>query len=116
MIRTPIGRLRVISILEGISFLVLLGIAMPLKYIFDQPEAVRVVGLIHGLLALLFFFAVGHVWSARRWPFTRVLHALVASVIPFGAFVLEARLRREEQLSYDSTTAGARGRGPFSEL
>ncbi len=88
---------------------------MPLKYIFDQPEAVRVVGLIRGLLAL-FFFAVGHVWSARRWPFTRVLHALVASVIPFGAFVLEARLRREEQLSYSSTTVSARGRGPFSEL
>ena len=101
MIGTPIGRLRIVSILEGISFLVLLGIAMPLKYLADRPEMVRFVGLIHGLLALLFFIAVIHVWSARRWPFRRVLLALVASVMPFGAFVLEASLRREEQMSYD---------------
>ncbi len=99
---TPIGRLRVISILEGVSYLALLGIAMPLKYLADRPEAVRVVGMIHGILALLFFIAVLQVWSARRWPVRRVLAAFVASVIPFGAFVLEAILRREEQLSAET--------------
>ena len=99
---TPIGRLRVISILEGVSYLALLGIAMPLKYLADRPEAVRVVGMIHGILAVLFFIAVLQVWSARHWPVRRVLAALVASVIPFGAFVLEASLRREEQLSADA--------------
>ena len=99
---TPIGRLRVISILEGVSYLALLGIAMPLKYLAARPEAVRVVGMIHGILALLFFIAVLQVWSARRWPVRRVLSAFVASVIPFGAFVLEASLRREEQLSADA--------------
>ena len=102
MLTTPIGRLRVISILEGVSYLALLGIAMPLKYLADRPEAVRVVGMIHGILALLFFIAVLQVWSARRWPVRRVLSAFVASVIPFGAFVLEASLRREEQLSADA--------------
>ena len=99
---TPIGRLRVISILEGMSYLALLGIAMPLKYLADRPEAVRVVGMIHGILAVLFCIAVLQVWHARRWPFRRVLAAFVASVIPFGAFVLEASLRRDEQLSAEA--------------
>ena len=48
MTHTPIGRLRLVGIAEGISFLILLGIAMPLKYVWGQPLAVRIVGLIHG--------------------------------------------------------------------
>lgn len=96
MLRTAIGRLRAISLLEGISYLVLLGIAMPLKYLFDIPEAVRVVGSLHGGLTILFVLAVANAWIARRWPVARVLLALVASVIPFGAFALDKRLRREQ--------------------
>ena len=92
---TPIGRLRAVSLAEGVSYLVLLGIAMPLKYLAGQPEAVRVVGSLHGGLTILFLLAVAHVWLARRWGLVRVVVALVASVIPFGAFALETRLRRE---------------------
>ena len=95
--RTALWRLRAVSLLEGVSYLVLLGIAMPLKYLAGQPEAVRVVGSLHGFLTILFLVAVLNVWVARRWPVTRVLVALVASVIPFGAFALEAHLRREER-------------------
>ena len=94
---TPIGRLRAVSLAEGVSYLVLLGIAMPLKYLAGQPEAVRVVGSLHGGLTILFLLAVAHVWLARRWGLVRVVVALVASVIPFGAFALEAHLRREER-------------------
>lgn len=93
---TPIRRLRAVSLAEGVSYLALLGIAMPLKYLADSPEAVQALGALHGLLTVLFLGAVVHVWIARRWPVVRVLVALVASVIPFGAFALEARLRRED--------------------
>ncbi len=95
MLSTPIGRLRVISIVEGLSYLVLLGIAMPLKYLAGQPELVRFVGSLHGLLAILFVLAVVQVWFVRQWSLIKVLVALIASVIPFGAFFLEASLRRE---------------------
>lgn len=99
MLNSPIGRLRAVSLLEGVSFLLLLGVAMPLKYLAGEPEAVRLVGSIHGFLAVVFLLAVLHVWASRRWSVLRVLFALIASVIPFGAFVLEASLRREERSS-----------------
>jgi integral membrane protein len=80
--------------MEGASFLVLLGIAMPLKYLAGLPQAVRVVGMLHGLLFLLFVAAVVQVSVAKRWPPRRVLAALIASVLPFGPFVFDAHLRR----------------------
>ncbi len=102
MLNSPIGRLRAVSLLEGVSFLLLLGVAMPLKYLAGEPEAVRLVGSIHGFLAVVFLLAVLHVWVSRRWSVPRVLFALIVSVIPFGAFVLEASLRREERRSVRS--------------
>lgn len=95
MLNTSIGRLRLISLVEGVSFVLLLGIAMPLKYMAGMPEAVRVVGMAHGILWVMFIAAVIDVWATHRWPLSRVAGALVASVLPFGPFVLEARLRRE---------------------
>jgi integral membrane protein len=94
MLKTPIGRLRAIAFLEGVSYLLLLGIAMPLKYFADLPEAVKLVGSLHGLFFVLYIIAVAHVTVAVRWSIARVLGALAASVIPFGTFVLDARLRR----------------------
>jgi integral membrane protein len=81
--------------LEGVSFLVLLGIAMPLKYLAGKPWMVSVVGAAHGLLFLLFVAAVFQVAFTHRWPLMRVIGALAASVVPFGPFVLDAHLRRE---------------------
>ena len=91
------NRLRVVGWLEGISYLVLLGIAMPLKYLAGIPEMVRVVGWAHGLLFVVFIGAVAHTARTVRWPFGRVLGALAASVTPFGTFVLDAYLRRDLQ-------------------
>lgn len=80
--------------MEGASFLVLLGIAMPLKYLAGYPQMVRVVGMIHGVLFLLFVAAVIQVSVSMRWPLRRVLAAFAASVLPFGPFVFDAHLRR----------------------
>ena len=97
MLKTAIGRLRVISLLEGVSFLVLLGIAMPLKYAAGIPEAVKVVGWAHGVLFVLFLLALGDAQAAGRWPLSRIAGAFIAAVLPFGSFVLERKLRAESQ-------------------
>ncbi len=97
MLRTPIGRLRVIAFVEGISFLLLLGVAMPLKYFAGMPETVKTAGWIHGVLFMLYLFAVAEVTVRRHCSFALAVGALVASLIPFGTFALDARLRREEQ-------------------
>ncbi len=74
---------------EGISFLLLLGIAMPLKYVWGWPEAVRVVGMAHGLLfigyvALANYVAMELKWSAKVWALS-----LVSAVLPLGTFIFE---------------------------
>ncbi len=97
MLRTPIGRLRVIAFIEGVSYLLLLGIAMPLKYFADLPAAVQIVGWIHGVLFVLYLLAVAEVTIKHRWSFAMAAVALVASLIPFGTFLLDVRLRREER-------------------
>lgn len=93
----PVKRLRIIGILEGISYLVLLGIAMPLKYMADMPAPVKYVGWAHGLLFVLFVAAVANAAIAKRWSILKVLAALVASVLPFGPFILDAKLLKQEE-------------------
>lgn len=95
MLRSPVARLRLVGLLEGVSFLVLLGVAMPLKYLAGMPEAVRFVGWAHGVLFMLFVAVLAGTAGALRWSPWKVLAALVAAVVPFGPFVLDSRLRRE---------------------
>ena len=94
LLTDPLARLRLVGMMEGASFLVLLGIAMPLKYLAGYPQAVRVVGMIHGLLFVAFAIVVVEASVSMRWPLRRVLAAFVASVLPFGPFVFDAHLRR----------------------
>ncbi|ENQ3106808.1 integral membrane protein [Bacillus sp. 491mf] len=96
MLSTPIGRLRVIGVLEGISFLILLFIAMPMKYFAGFAKAVTVTGMAHGVLFILFIFAVIQVTIAHNKSKSWAFGALVASIIPFGTFVLDGKLKQEE--------------------
>jgi integral membrane protein len=95
-LKTAIGRLRVVGFLEGVSFLVLLGIAMPLKYAAGLPEAVLAVGWLHGLLFMLFVAAVVNAYAIGQITFRIAAWAAVASVLPAGTFVLDRSLRRQE--------------------
>lgn len=94
---TTLGRLRAIGFLEGISFIVLLGIAMPLKYFMGRPEAVRIVGMAHGVLFLLYLAAAAQAALEYRWPWKRTLMVVVASFIPFGPFYVDAKLLRHSE-------------------
>ncbi|MCA9662201.1 MAG: DUF3817 domain-containing protein [Myxococcales bacterium] len=96
-LQTTIGRLRLIGLLEGTSFLVLLGIAMPLKYLAGQPLAVKLVGWAHGALFMLFVLALFHAASDRDWPLKKMAAGFIAAVIPFGTFIFDANLRREAE-------------------
>jgi integral membrane protein len=96
MLNDPIGRLRVVGLVEGVSFLVLLGIAMPLKYLAGMPAAVLVVGWIHGVLFMLYMLVIAHAVVLKRLSYVWAGLAVVAAVVPFGPFVLDGRLRREE--------------------
>ncbi len=97
MLSTPIGRLRVIGLIEGISFLLLLFVAMPLKYFAGFATAVKITGMAHGILFILFIFAVIQVTIVHRKSIAWALGAFVSSVIPFGTFVLDAKLKNEQQ-------------------
>jgi integral membrane protein len=94
--------LRWVGYAEGISFLVLLGIAMPLKYWAGYPLMVTVIGSIHGGLWILYLLAAG--WAARvqKWGIGTMIGAFAASVLPFGPFVFDAWLRRQENLNYST--------------
>lgn len=76
---------------EGISFLILLLIAMPLKYIWGKPEAVRAVGMAHGVLFLLYIFAANFVAQQREWSKKVWALSYLAAVLPLGTFVFERK-------------------------
>lgn len=94
--KTTVGRLRLVGILEGISFLLLLGVAMPLKYIWEKPGAVSVVGMAHGVLFLGYCVALLQAWVERSWGFGKVFLLFLASLVPFGPFVAERKLKAED--------------------
>lgn len=86
--------LRRASFVEGISALLLFFVAMPLKYGFGMPEAVRVVGMAHGLLFVAFGLLLLYHAMEARWSILRVALALVVVSLPFGAFWFERDLRK----------------------
>jgi integral membrane protein len=102
MKNTPIRRLRIVGFFEGISALLLFGVAMPLKYRYDMPEAVREIGLIHGILFLLFIAALGLVVATRGLPRRLIIGSMIASVVPGGTFVLDHHLRKLEAEATES--------------
>jgi len=96
MFSHPIGRLRVIGMIEGLSFLNLLGIAMPLKYMYDMPMAVKLVGWAHGVLFMALVWALAEAKRVHGWPASRAAKILVAALLPFGPFVIDRSLKAEQ--------------------
>lgn len=86
---------RKVAFIEGLSFLILVFVAMPLKYIWDLPQTVRVVGMIHGILFILYIWILIRVWIDRDWKFSRATIAVIASLIPFGTMMFDPSLKRE---------------------
>lgn len=92
-----IKTLRWVGFLEGISFLLLLFIAMPMKYIFDNPILVKYVGMGHGVLFIAFLVVLFVVCEKQKWSLKMFILGLIASILPFGPFVFDAKLKKMEQ-------------------
>ncbi len=92
LLSSSLGRLRVVAFLEGVSFLVLLLIAMPLKYAFGQPLAVKHVGMAHGVLFVLYVLLLLGVGVERGWSAKKIMLGFVASLVPLGTFWADKRL------------------------
>ena len=82
--------------MEGVSFLVLLFLAMPLKYVWNMPLAVRIVGLAHGILFVIFCIVLVQTWILARWPTGRATLIFAASIIPFGPWLVDRRMKSYE--------------------
>ena len=86
--------LRLLGNIEGISYLLLLGIAMPMKYFFGFPMAVKIVGMAHGVLFLAYCLLLALQMRANKWNLLFGIYLFVATLIPFGTFVTDRRLAK----------------------
>ena len=88
---TQIKIFKAISTLEAISFLVLLLVAMPLKYFFDQPEMVRIVGMAHGILFVIYVIGAYWMYEKLNWSLKTLGISILCSVLPLGPFYIERK-------------------------
>lgn len=92
---SSIDRLRLASILDGISYLILLGIAMPLKYVWEMPLAVRIVGSLHGLLFLALCACLLEALLKKRLSFGWCVFVFLCALFPFAPFLLDRKLKEK---------------------
>lgn len=96
MERTLLRYFRYAGLAEGVSFLLLLLIAMPLKYIYGLPEAVKYTGWAHGVLFVLYIALAYYAKVQRQWPLQKFALAVMAAFMPLGTFFFDRVLRKEE--------------------
>jgi len=89
-------RFSVIALAEGVSFILLMFVAMPLKYFADLPEAVKYTGWAHGLLFIAYFVFLAEVKSTAKWSLGKLALASIASLLPFGTFVFDKKVVKPE--------------------
>ena len=85
---------RIVSVLEGVSYLLLLFIATPIKYIQDNPEYVKMLGMPHGILFMLYVVLAIMLKKEMKWDTKNFVIILIASVIPFGTFYVDKKYLR----------------------
>ncbi|ASZ13990.1 DUF3817 domain-containing protein [Chitinophaga pendula] len=97
LVKTQVGRLRIIAFLEGMSLLLLLFVAVPMKYIWHDAAMVKALGPVHGILFLLFIYGAISVGVVQRWKFTETTwKVLLACIIPFGTFYVDYKILKYE--------------------
>lgn len=93
---TVLKNFRIIAFTEGVSYLVLLFVAMPLKYMLHIPEPVKYFGWLHGVLFVVYSILLLQAFIVLKWSFIKTLVAFIVSFIPFGTFWLEGKLKKEK--------------------
>lgn len=96
MLNTKLGLFKTIATLEGISFLLLLGVAMPLKYVWEKPLMVEYLGMAHGVLFVGYVIAVALLFQKTlKWSFLQAVIGFVLSFVPFGTFYVTMKMMPE---------------------
>ncbi len=99
LFKTNIGRLRILGFLEGFSLLMLIFVAVPMKYVFDNPSLSKSLGPVHGALFLLFVLNTLSVGIEQNWKFrTTTWKLLIACFIPFGTFYIDQKFLKNIQI------------------
>lgn len=96
MFGSPLGRLRAIGLLEATSFLLLLCVAMPLKYVWAMPLPVKVTGWAHGVLFIAFVLSIPAALRQAGWTWRHGALLFVSALLPAGPLLLDSRLRQAE--------------------
>lgn len=96
LLNSSLGRFRLISFSEGLSFLILLGIAMPLKYIWKMPEYVRIVGMLHGILFISYIAFLVMASIECKWTLKTCMLLFISSIFPFGFLFAENMFLKKE--------------------
>jgi integral membrane protein len=93
---TTLSLFRKVAVAEGISYLLLLFVAMPLKYWAGMPLAVKYTGWAHGILFVGYGACLIMAWSEYKWPFGKAVVIFFASLLPFAPFFVDRRLKEEQ--------------------
>lgn len=96
MIKNSVKKFGYINTTEGYSYLLLLFVAMPMKYMLGYPIAVKIVGMIHGILFIIFCILLVKAWQDAEWSFSESVVFFLASLIPFGTFFTKKRIKSYE--------------------
>lgn len=94
---SPIPFLRLITLNEAVSFLVLLLLAMPLKYLIHMPVAVKITGWIHGVLFVTFCFALLRTTLLAKWSLFRAALIFMGALLPVVPFFIDRRMGGDEK-------------------
>jgi len=92
---TVLKNFRIIAFTEGVSYIILLFVAMPLKYMLHIPEPVKYFGWLHGVLFVIYSILLLQAFIVLKWGFLKTFIAFIVSFIPFGTFWLEGKLKKE---------------------
>jgi integral membrane protein len=96
MINKNVKKFGLINTIEGYSYIILVFIAMPMKYLFEIPLAVKIAGMLHGVLFIIFCLLLAKAWQEAKWPFKENIIFFVASLIPFGTFFTKSKIKTYE--------------------
>ncbi|MCK4737044.1 MAG: DUF3817 domain-containing protein [Sulfurimonas sp.] len=96
MVNENVKKFGLINTIEGYSYIILVFIAMPMKYLLEIPMAVKVVGMVHGVLFIIFCLLLVKAWKESGWAFKENIIFFIASLIPFGTFFTKSKIKTYE--------------------
>jgi len=96
MINKNVKKFGLINTIEGYSYIILLFIAMPMKYMLGFPIAVKIAGMTHGVLFIIFCLLLVQAANEAKWPFKSSVIFFIASLLPFGTFATKSKIKTYE--------------------